>query len=131
MISQKARDNANWAVERRFGKAEQLRWVDFLRNVSLIAASEEMTKTRRPCQNHSPTFKAKVSIAGIKGEKTLIELLQNFDIHPDEIKLRMRIETLYRQPKTSKLKPGLRTYNYLLRKLPVTRQVPVEYIKDC
>ena len=72
-----------------------------------------------------------MSSSGIKGEKTLIELLQNFDIHPDEIKLRMRIETLYRQPKTSKPEPGLRTYNYLLRKLPVTRQVPVEYIKDC
>ena len=102
-----------------------------MRNVSLIAASEEMTKTRRPCQNHSPTFKAKVSIAGIKGEKTLIELSQHFDIHPDEIKLRMRIETLYRQPKTSKPEPGLGIYNYLLRKLLVTRQVPVECIKDC
>ena len=102
-----------------------------MRTVGLIAASEEMTKTRRPHQNYSPTFKAKVSIAGIKGEKTLIELLQNFDVHPDGIKLRMRIETLYRQPKTLKYEPGLRTYHYLLQKLPVTRQVPVECIKDC
>ena len=105
--------------------------VGFLRNVGLITAGEEMTKTRRPRQSHSPTFKANVSIPGIKGEKTVIELSQNFDVNPGEIKLRMRIETLYRQPKTLKYEPGLRTYHYLLQKLPVTRQVPVECIKDC
>ena len=30
--------------------------------------------TRRPRRNHSPAFKAKVAVAAIKGEKTLIEL---------------------------------------------------------
>ena len=42
----------------------------------MIGASEEMTMTRRPRRNHSPAFKAKVSVAAIKGEKTLIELAQ-------------------------------------------------------
>ena len=31
---------------------------------------------RRPRRNHSPAFKAKVAVAAIKGEKTLIELAQ-------------------------------------------------------
>jgi hypothetical protein len=50
--------------------------VDFPRNGGMIAASEEMTKTRRPRRNHSPALKEKVAVAAIKGEKTLIELAQ-------------------------------------------------------
>ncbi len=41
---------------------------------------------RRPCRNHSPAFKAKVAVAAIKGERTLIELAQNFDVRPNQIK---------------------------------------------
>ena len=41
---------------------------------------------RRPRRNHSPAFKAKVSVAAIKGEKTLVELAQDFDLHPNQIK---------------------------------------------
>ena len=41
--------------------------------------------TRRPRRNHSPAFKAKVALAAIKGEKTLAELAQQFDVHPNQI----------------------------------------------
>lgn len=41
--------------------------------------------TRRPRRNHAPAFKAKVSLATIKGEKTLSELAQPFDVHPNQI----------------------------------------------
>ena len=42
--------------------------------------------TRRPRRNHSPVFKAKVvALAAIKGEKTLPELAQQFDVHPNQI----------------------------------------------
>ena len=41
--------------------------------------------TKRPRRNHSPAFKAKVAVAAIKGEKTLIELAQDFDVHPNQI----------------------------------------------
>ena len=41
---------------------------------------------RRPRRNHSPAFKAKVAVAAIKGEKTLVELTQDFDLHPNQIK---------------------------------------------
>jgi transposase len=42
--------------------------------------------TKRPRRNHSPAFKAKVALAAIKGEKTMIELAQQFDVHPNQIK---------------------------------------------
>jgi transposase len=50
------------------------------------AASEEKTMARRPRRNHSPAFKAKVAVAAIRGEQTLIELAQDFDVHPNQIK---------------------------------------------
>jgi transposase len=60
--------------------------VDFPRHGGMIAASEEKAVTRRPRRNHSPAFKAKVAVAAIKGEKTLIELAQDFDRRPNQIK---------------------------------------------
>ncbi|MCM2435381.1 IS3 family transposase [Agrobacterium rosae] len=42
--------------------------------------------TRRPRRNHSPTFKAKVALAAIRGEQTLVELSQQFDVHANQIK---------------------------------------------
>ena len=41
--------------------------------------------TRRPRRNHTPAFKAKVALAALKGEKTLTELAQFFDVHPNQI----------------------------------------------
>ena len=37
--------------------------------------------TRRTRRNHTPAFKAKVALAAIKGEKTLSELAELFDVH--------------------------------------------------
>jgi transposase len=40
---------------------------------------------RRPRRNHSPAFKAKVALAAIQGEKTLAELAEQFNLHPNQI----------------------------------------------
>ena len=42
--------------------------------------------TRRTRRNHSPALKAKVALAAIRGEQTLAELVQQFDVHPNQIK---------------------------------------------
>jgi transposase len=41
--------------------------------------------SRRARRNHTPAFKAKVALAAVKGEKTLSELAQLFDVHPNQI----------------------------------------------
>ncbi len=41
--------------------------------------------TKRTRRTHSPAFKAKVALAAVKGEKTLSELAQQFDVHPNQI----------------------------------------------
>src|SRR3954468_180952 len=40
---------------------------------------------RRIRRTHAPAFKAKVALAAIKGEKTLAELAQQYDVHPNQI----------------------------------------------
>ncbi len=40
---------------------------------------------RRPRRIHSSAFKAKVAIAAVKGGKTLAELAEHFDVHPNQI----------------------------------------------
>jgi transposase-like protein len=34
---------------------------------------------------HTPAFKAKVALAAIKGELTLAQLAEHFDVHPNQI----------------------------------------------
>ena len=41
--------------------------------------------SKRPRRNHSPAVKAKVALAAVKGEKTLAELAQQYDVHPNLI----------------------------------------------
>jgi len=40
---------------------------------------------RRSRRTHSAAFKAKVAIAAIKGDKTIAELAQQFDVHANQI----------------------------------------------
>ena len=40
---------------------------------------------RRKRRNHSSNFKAKVAVAALKGDKTLVELAEQFDVHPNQI----------------------------------------------
>ena len=41
--------------------------------------------TRRPRRNHTPAFKAKVAMAAIKGDKTIAQLAEQFDVHANQI----------------------------------------------
>ena len=41
--------------------------------------------SKRPRRTHSAAFKAKVALAAVRGDKTLAELAQQHDVHPNQI----------------------------------------------
>ena len=41
--------------------------------------------TKRTRRNHSGSFKAKVALAALRGEKTLIEIAEQFQVHPTQV----------------------------------------------
>lgn len=41
--------------------------------------------SRRARRNHTPAFKAKVPLAAVKGERTITQLAEQFDVHPNQI----------------------------------------------
>ena len=41
--------------------------------------------SRRPRRNHTPAFKMKVALAAIKGDRTLAQLSEQFDVHANQI----------------------------------------------
>jgi len=60
--------------------------VDFLPDGGEDSRCESGAKmTKRPRRNHTAAFKAKVALAAVKGDKTLAELAQQFDVHPNQI----------------------------------------------
>ena len=41
--------------------------------------------SKRPSRNHTPAFKAKVAFAAGKGDRTIAQLVEYFDVHPNQI----------------------------------------------
>jgi len=41
--------------------------------------------SRRPRRNHTPAFKAKVALAAVKGDRTIAQLAEQFDVHPNQV----------------------------------------------
>src|ERR1700716_2066408 len=41
--------------------------------------------SRRARRNHTPGFKAKVALTAIKGDRTLAQTAEQFDVHPNQV----------------------------------------------
>jgi transposase len=59
--------------------------VDFLPDSGDDSRVSGEIMTKRTRRNHTPVFKAKVALAAVKGDKTLTELAQQFDVHVNQI----------------------------------------------
>ena len=70
--------------------------------------------TRRKRRNHSPTFKGQVAFAALMGVKTLAELAQQFDVHPNQIadwktQLMNRSAQVFGDSSTEAIEPDIKT----------------------
>ena len=41
--------------------------------------------SKRPRRNHAPAFKAKVALEALKGDQTIVELAERYQVHPNQI----------------------------------------------
>jgi len=46
---------------------------------------EDQYMSKRTRRNHAPAFKAKVTLEALKGDQTLVELAQRYQVHPNQI----------------------------------------------
>ena len=68
---------------------------------------------KRPRRNHGATFKAKVALEAIKGDQTLVELAERFQIHPNQItewkkELLARAEEVFSKDKKTEEGPSVK-----------------------
>jgi transposase-like protein len=52
---------------------------------TIVARESGATMSRRARRNHSAAFKAKVALAAIKGDRTIAQLADQFDVHANQI----------------------------------------------
>jgi len=41
--------------------------------------------SKRPRRNHAPAFKARVALDALKGNQTIVELSERYQVHPNQI----------------------------------------------
>ena len=67
--------------------------------------------SRRARRNHTPAFKAKVALAALKGDRTLAQLVEQFDVHPNQI-TSWKAQLEGRPPMFSALLPSAQLYSW-------------------
>jgi transposase-like protein len=65
--------------------AQGVKWNFCLTAGTIHARESGETMKKRARRNHSPVYKAKVAIAAIRGDRTLAQLSEQFDVHPNQI----------------------------------------------
>jgi len=66
-----------------------------LGSMSDLVANKGHGHMNRPRRSHAPSFKAKVALAAIKGDRTLVELAAEFNVHTNQVG-QWRLELLER-----------------------------------
>ena len=70
---------------------------------------------KRPRRNHGAAFKAKVALEAIKGEQTLVELAERFEVHHNQItkwkkELMQRAEEVFAKDKKTEEGPSVKEF---------------------
>jgi transposase len=144
----KTKDDIQARVDERAGFGNLGSRLIFLPDIGEDSRSESGVKmTKRTRRNHTPTFKAKVALAAMKGDRTLAELAEQFDVDPNQIgqwrsqlldgatavfgpdkgeakaapSQALRRHSLRRRNRTTTLSPRHRRYPLTLQEKPIPR----------
>jgi hypothetical protein len=63
--------------------APEIRTIALLHNFGQKAEYRSESMTKRTRRNHSGGFKQKVALAALRGDKTLAEIAQQYEEHPN------------------------------------------------
>jgi transposase len=79
---------------------------------------------RRPRRNHGAVFKAKVALEAIKGDQTVVELAERFEIHPNQItewkkQLMERADEVFSKDKKAEAGPDIKDLHAKIGQLAV------------
>lgn len=71
---------------------------------------------KRPRRNHTPAFKAKVALEAVKEEKTVVEIAEIYDVHPNQVtqwkkQLLQRASEAFEKERASEEGPSVRELN--------------------
>src|SRR4029077_2089097 len=75
----------NYGQSRPQESEQDHKWSFCLTSGHAVPSESGETMSRRPRRNHTPAFKAKVALVTIKGDRTLAQLAEQFDVHPNRI----------------------------------------------
>ena len=71
---------------------------------------------KRPRRNHTAAFKAKVALEAVKEEKTVVEIAEIYDVHPNQVtqwkkQLLQRASEAFEKERASEEGPSVRELN--------------------